>query len=72
MAETLFTLFAPAQDLRNHGKSPHNERHDYTSMAEDVERFIQDHELSGSALIGHSMYDDIKLPSSPMASFTRT
>ncbi|KAL1303916.1 hypothetical protein AAFC00_000370 [Neodothiora populina] len=44
-----------AIDLRNHGESPHDPRHDYTALAEDVEHFIQDHEIKNSALIGHSM-----------------
>lgn len=42
-------------DLRNHGDSPHMERHDYSALAADVERFIRDHELGESILIGHSM-----------------
>ncbi|KAI9757857.1 MAG: 28S ribosomal protein S10, mitochondrial [Chaenotheca gracillima] len=43
------------KDLRNHGDSPHDPRHDYTAMAEDVETFIHDHGLKESTLIGHSM-----------------
>lgn len=43
------------QDLRNHGDSPHDPRHDYTAMAEDVEEFLQEHNLRNSTLIGHSM-----------------
>lgn len=42
-------------DLRNHGDSPHNERHDYPSMAADVERFIKDNQLGKPIVIGHSM-----------------
>ncbi|KAK8199584.1 Alpha/Beta hydrolase protein [Phyllosticta capitalensis] len=42
-------------DLRNHGESPHDPRHDYEALAEDVEHFINKHRLSGSTLIGHSM-----------------
>lgn len=42
-------------DLRNHGDSPHNKIHDYPSMAADVERFINDHQLGNPIIIGHSM-----------------
>ncbi|GAB7347961.1 hypothetical protein MBLNU459_g5466t1 [Dothideomycetes sp. NU459] len=44
-----------AIDLRNHGDSPHDARHDYTALAEDVEHFIEEHKLEKSILIGHSM-----------------
>ncbi|KAG5361369.1 Abhydrolase domain-containing protein [Yarrowia sp. E02] len=43
-------------DLRNHGQSPHNPRHDYIALASDVERWIN--EVMGGKeviLIGHSM-----------------
>ncbi|EON96132.1 putative abhydrolase domain-containing protein [Phaeoacremonium minimum UCRPA7] len=42
-------------DLRNHGESPHVPRHDYTSMADDVAAFIEEHKLKEPTLIGHSM-----------------
>lgn len=47
-------------DLRNHGMSPHIGRHDYTSMALDVERFITEHILNRPdakkpIIVGHSM-----------------
>ena len=42
-------------DLRNHGDSPHNARHDYPAMAADVERFITTQGLQRPVLIGHSM-----------------
>jgi pimeloyl-ACP methyl ester carboxylesterase len=42
-------------DLRNHGDSPHIERHDYPALAADVERFIVDNGLGRSILMGHSM-----------------
>ncbi|CCH41803.1 Abhydrolase domain-containing protein 11 [Wickerhamomyces ciferrii] len=42
-------------DLRNHGDSPHNKRHDYPALAADVERFIEDNELPKPIIIGHSM-----------------
>lgn len=47
-------------DLRNHGGSPHIGRHDYISMALDVERFIEETILKEPSskrpiIIGHSM-----------------
>lgn len=45
----------PVKDLRNHGDSPHDERHDYIAMAEDVEAFIAEERLEQPTLIGHSM-----------------
>lgn len=42
-------------DLRNHGDSPHNARHDYPAMAADVERFVREHGLEKPVLVGHSM-----------------
>ncbi|CAM1508538.1 Fc.00g053860.m01.CDS01 [Cosmosporella sp. VM-42] len=44
-----------ALDLRNHGESPHDRRHDYVAMAHDVAEFIKEHGLSETTLIGHSM-----------------
>lgn len=44
------------KDLRNHGESPHDPRHDYTAMTEDILAFIDDHGLKEPILIGHSMY----------------
>jgi predicted esterase YcpF (UPF0227 family) len=44
------------QDLRNHGASSHHPKHDYMTLAEDVESFIIKHRLENSTLIGHSMY----------------
>ncbi|KAI0969829.1 alpha beta hydrolase fold family [Xylaria arbuscula] len=44
-----------AIDLRNHGESPHADRHDYVAMADDVAGFISDHGLKEPSLIGHSM-----------------
>ncbi|TDB61187.1 alpha/beta fold hydrolase [Arundinibacter roseus] len=42
-------------DQRNHGRSPHDDRFDYESMAADLYEFIQDHQLQKPALVGHSM-----------------
>ncbi|PYH99956.1 alpha/beta fold family hydrolase [Aspergillus ellipticus CBS 707.79] len=44
-----------ALDLRNHGQSFHSEEHNYTVMAEDVVKFLQQLKLDKSVLIGHSM-----------------
>ncbi|KAL2140605.1 hypothetical protein VTI28DRAFT_3569 [Corynascus sepedonium] len=44
-----------ALDLRNHGDSPHDQKHDYTVMAADVADFIRQHGLRDPTLIGHSM-----------------
>ncbi|KAF5554993.1 Abhydrolase domain-containing protein [Fusarium napiforme] len=44
-----------AQDLRNHGESPHSNKHDYNAMAQDVAEFIEGHGLKETTLIGHSM-----------------
>lgn len=45
-----------AQDLRNHGDSPHNPHHNYGAMSDDIARFIEEHKLEDPTLIGHSMY----------------
>lgn len=42
-------------DLRNHGDSPHNPRHDYPSLAADVENFLDKEDIKSCILIGHSM-----------------
>ena len=42
-------------DLRNHGLSPHDEAFNYPVMVSDLQEFIEQHELKGPVLIGHSM-----------------
>ncbi len=42
-------------DLRNHGRSPHSEEHNYAAMAEDVREYVAKHKLSEIYLLGHSM-----------------
>ncbi|KAF9158897.1 hypothetical protein DFQ27_007681 [Actinomortierella ambigua] len=42
-------------DLRNHGESEHIARHDYPSMAKDVDHFIKEHSIDRPMVIGHSM-----------------
>ncbi|KAL4890520.1 putative alpha/beta fold family hydrolase [Aspergillus ambiguus] len=46
----IFTL-----DLRNHGQSFHSQEHNYSVMAEDVMKFIDQQKLGQCVLIGHSM-----------------
>lgn len=46
----VFTL-----DLRNHGRSPHQERMDYPAMADDLREFMEQHSLVRAILLGHSM-----------------
>jgi pimeloyl-ACP methyl ester carboxylesterase len=42
-------------DQRNHGESPHDERHDYPSMAADLCGFMDEHGIEKAVLMGHSM-----------------
>ena len=42
-------------DLRNHGDSEWNDNHTYLDLAEDVKKFLEEHGIKSSALIGHSM-----------------
>ena len=42
-------------DLRNHGKSPHDEEFSYTSMAEDLQEFLEDNWIHKAHFLGHSM-----------------
>lgn len=42
-------------DLRNHGKSLHQDMHNYKVMSQDVKEFVVEQELSTVNLIGHSM-----------------
>ncbi|PVX52346.1 pimeloyl-ACP methyl ester carboxylesterase [Balneicella halophila] len=42
-------------DLRNHGRSPHSDEHNYTVMAEDIKEYMNDHELKKAIILGHSM-----------------
>lgn len=42
-------------DQRNHGDSPHDERHDYDVMASDLAEFITAHSIQKPHIIGHSM-----------------
>eukprot|EP00052_Salpingoeca_macrocollata_P022773 m.198850 g.198850 ORF g.198850 m.198850 type:complete len:356 (-) comp21887_c0_seq1:158-1225(-) len=42
-------------DQRNHGASPHHPDMTYDSMAQDLLRFVDDHQLQCPDIIGHSM-----------------
>jgi predicted alpha/beta hydrolase len=48
--------YAPVQDLRNHGQSPHRRECSYEDLAADVQAFIeQEEKLSDCVVVGHSM-----------------
>ncbi|PRY06036.1 pimeloyl-ACP methyl ester carboxylesterase [Pontibacter ummariensis] len=42
-------------DLRNHGRSPHSEQHDYDAMAADVLELVEELRIPTPAIMGHSM-----------------
>lgn len=42
-------------DQRNHGRSPHSEEMSYLEMAKDLRQYCEEHSLSNSILLGHSM-----------------
>lgn len=42
-------------DLRNHGRSPHNQVHTYASMSKDILELVQKLGLKRFVLVGHSM-----------------
>lgn len=42
-------------DQRDHGKSPHTNSFNYQLLADDIKRFIDEHQIDLYALIGHSM-----------------
>ncbi len=48
-----FTVYAI--DARNHGNSPHEMKHDYRTMSQDLEEFMEGHGLTKANLLGHSM-----------------
>lgn len=50
---TKFRVFTV--DQRNHGQSPHSDAHDYKLLTEDLEEFINDHQLEKPIILGHSM-----------------
>jgi len=48
-----YSVYIP--DQRNHGRSPHNSRHDYSGMTSDLEELVEEHNISETVLLGHSM-----------------
>ncbi len=42
-------------DLRNHGQSPHSEIHDYKSISDDINEFVDFKKIPNAIFIGHSM-----------------
>ena len=42
-------------DLRNHGNSPHSEKHNYYLMRDDLFEFMEEKAISKASIIGHSM-----------------
>jgi esterase len=42
-------------DLRNHGRSPHSDEHNYTLMARDIYDFMIEQNLFSAHVMGHSM-----------------
>ncbi len=44
-----------AVDQRNHGRSPHADRHDYTALAADIAALLDALDLHEVILLGHSM-----------------
>lgn len=48
-----FKIYIP--DLRNHGQSGHSIHFNYDVMTEDINEFIETHEIKNPVLMGHSM-----------------
>jgi pimeloyl-ACP methyl ester carboxylesterase len=48
-----FQVCAP--DLRNHGRSPHDETFDYDAMGDDLLELMADRQFGRAHLLGHSM-----------------
>ncbi|MBX2941715.1 MAG: alpha/beta fold hydrolase [Cyclobacteriaceae bacterium] len=42
-------------DQRNHGQSPHDPIHDYKALTDDLNEFIDDHQIEMPIVMGHSM-----------------
>ena len=42
-------------DQRNHGKSFHDENHNYDLMSEDLYNYISEHKIKDPIILGHSM-----------------
>jgi esterase len=48
-----FEVYLP--DQRNHGRSPHDSRHDYHALRDDLLGFMNEHMIDRAVLVGHSM-----------------
>lgn len=42
-------------DQRNHGKSPHSDAFSYDLLAEDLQHFMEEQEITKATIVGHSM-----------------
>ncbi len=42
-------------DLRNHGRSPHSDKHTYEAMMDDLTEFFNDNNIGKATILGHSM-----------------
>lgn len=42
-------------DQRNHGQSPHGNEHDYATLTNDLNEFIDEHHIIDPIVLGHSM-----------------
>lgn len=42
-------------DQRNHGQSPHDNKHDYATLTNDLNEFITEHNINNPIVLGHSM-----------------
>ncbi len=48
-----FEIWLP--DLRNHGRSPHDDRHNYELIRDDLKLFMDDAGIGKAVMLGHSM-----------------
>lgn len=56
IAKTLSADFTVhSLDLRNHGRSPHSNEHDYAIMTEDIKEYLDKNNIKKTLLLGHSM-----------------
>lgn len=56
-----------ALDVRNHGRSPHDDAMSYELMAQDVLEYMDDQQLETAHLVGHSMGGKIAMTVALMA-----
>lgn len=53
LAESPFTVYIV--DQRNHGKSPHSDEFNYQLLANDLQGFMNEHQIEKAHIIGHSL-----------------